>query len=645
MSSFFVLDIRAVPSSKMGRKHISSTAVERSRRGSLDLIGDGLGQTKRRTQIDLEGEFGSPMERTGAASISVIIPTFRRPEMLQALLVSLRAGSRVPDEVLVVDNDPDGSASPVPIEGLHVHVIRAGLGMSLAGARNAGWRASSSDVCLFIDDDNEVEYGAVEALLDACRSSLVGLAGPVIYAGDTGRIWCAGITRSLWTGRTCCILGGETSAPPESSWETDDMPDAFAVPRIILEKLNGFDETRFPIHYDESDFTARIRELGLHNVVVSDAVMRHYGWVGINPGRAMVRAASTHGADRVRQMAISRMRFHTLHSSGIQRLCAIGVFLPIWVALTALGCLGAEAPWRLRLSTAWAVGSGVVAGYREFLMNPPEQKAGGGSRGGGQRLQHDSEQDWAASDTSLGKLVPPTRMLLANIVKNLAFYSGLHRILFYRYDYMFRPRELALLVSYLSETHGLPGPIFEIGCAAGHTTVYLNKHLDDLRDSRSYFCLDTFAGFTKEDIEVEVGRGHDSGRYAFLFRAYRQDWFDQTMENNNIARVTSMQADVNQFDFSPYENISFCLIDVDLMRPVTSALEAVFPRMAAGGIILVDDCAPNRKYDGAYEAYVEFVRKVDSPVDIRYGKLGVIKIPGLPSEESAAGKPGGSSEG
>jgi O-methyltransferase len=238
-----------------------------------------------------------------------------------------------------------------------------------------------------------------------------------------------------------------------------------------------------------------------------------------------------------------------------------------------------------------------------------------------------TEKDWLDSDGVIGSVLPPVRMALANAVKSVAYHTGLHRVLFYRYDYMFRPRELALLVECLTETHGLTGPIFEIGCAAGHTTVVLNKHLDDLEDTRPYLCVDTFSGFTEADVAVEAERGHEPSKYAFLFRAYRKEWFDQTMRNNHIKRVTSIEADVNEFDFSPYEDISFCLVDVDLMRPVAKALREVFPRMAPGGIIVVDDCAPNRKYEGAYQAYLEFTSEKGLPNDVRYGQLGMIYIP------------------
>jgi O-methyltransferase len=231
---------------------------------------------------------------------------------------------------------------------------------------------------------------------------------------------------------------------------------------------------------------------------------------------------------------------------------------------------------------------------------------------------------WAGRVQSVRPIV---RTIVATAGKELAYRTGLHRLLFYRYEYMFRPQHLAFLVAGLTRTQGLPGPVLEIGCAAGHTTVFLNKHLDDLADSRAYVCIDTFAGFTPEDIAVEDERGKNPDLYAFLFRAYRKRWFDRTIANNSISRVVSVQADVNAFDFGPLQHISFCLIDVDLERPVAHSLEQIVPRMAPGGMVVVDDCAPDGKFDGALAGYLAFVEKNGFPVDIREDKLGIIEIP------------------
>ena len=301
-------------------------------------------------------------------SIAVLIPTFRRPEMLQALLVSLSEGTRVPDEVIVVDNDPERSAYPEPIAGLPVRVHHAGLGLSLAGARNAGWRAADAELCIFIDDDNVVERDAIAQLARPFEAPGTGLAAPVIFAGDSGTIWCGGIRRSEWTGLTRCLFRGQSLLPASTaSWPTDDTPDAFAIPRAVLERVKGFDDERFPIHYDEADLGARIRGLGLQTIVIRDARVRHYGWVGISSGHAIVRATASHGVDRGRQMALSRVRFHMLHSRGLQRLSSVTIFIPIWTFVTMAACLRAEASWAVRTTAVRAVAGGIFAGYREGL--------------------------------------------------------------------------------------------------------------------------------------------------------------------------------------------------------------------------------------------------------------------------------------
>ncbi|MGO9854927.1 MAG: glycosyltransferase family 2 protein [Acidimicrobiales bacterium] len=303
-----------------------------------------------------------------------MIPTFRRSEMLNALLRSLREGSRVPDEVIVVDNDPERSANPDPIPGLVVRVVHVGLGLNLAGARNAGWRHADSDLCAFIDDDNVVERNAISELARAFDAADIGFAGPVIYAGDTGLVWCGGIRRSAWTGVTRCLLRGKSVLPSTTTWHTDDMPDALAVPRPVLEAVNGFDDQRFPFYYDEADLATRIRARGWQTIVVRDARVRHYGWVGISPGAAAAQAVAMHSASRARQMGLSRVRFHMRHSRGLRRLSSAGVFIPGWMMWTMAACLLADGSWRDRLATVRAIGAGTFTGYREVLRRP--RKAG-----------------------------------------------------------------------------------------------------------------------------------------------------------------------------------------------------------------------------------------------------------------------------
>ncbi|ABI65979.1 glycosyl transferase, family 2 [Maricaulis maris MCS10] len=102
-------------------------------------------------------------------SVSVILPTFRRPDGLRAALASLMAQSRQPDEIIVVDNDPDGSARTGVANAkavarcavVYVHAERPGV----ANARNAGWAAATGRHVAFLDDDEIASAGWLEALL------------------------------------------------------------------------------------------------------------------------------------------------------------------------------------------------------------------------------------------------------------------------------------------------------------------------------------------------------------------------------------------------------------------------------------------------------------------------------------------------
>ncbi len=77
-------------------------------------------------------------------------------------------------------------------------------------------------------------------------------------------------------------------------------------------------------------------------------------------------------------------------------------------------------------------------------------------------------------------------------VKSAAYYTPLQKLFVHRYTYMFSPERLFFLCQRLTDTKGMPGPVLEIGCAYGQTTVFLNRHLDCLEDSRQYICIDTF---------------------------------------------------------------------------------------------------------------------------------------------------------
>ena len=90
---------------------------------------------------------------------SVIIPTFRRPRLVQAAVESVlsQRGLTVAIEIVVVDNDPERSAQQIvaalarsaPLAVRYVCEPRAGI----SHARNTGIAASGGRYIAFLDDD------------------------------------------------------------------------------------------------------------------------------------------------------------------------------------------------------------------------------------------------------------------------------------------------------------------------------------------------------------------------------------------------------------------------------------------------------------------------------------------------------------
>ena len=93
-----------------------------------------------------------------APRFSVIIPTFRRPEELNQCLTRLANQSHPPEgfEILVIDNDKEGSAEPVAraFQGGRIQVFYyKKFSNNVSEARNLGARFARGQWLAFLDDD------------------------------------------------------------------------------------------------------------------------------------------------------------------------------------------------------------------------------------------------------------------------------------------------------------------------------------------------------------------------------------------------------------------------------------------------------------------------------------------------------------
>jgi glycosyltransferase involved in cell wall biosynthesis len=108
-----------------------------------------------------------------AARVSVVIPCFNLGQYLREALASVEAQTVPPDEVVVID---DGSTDPATKEvlaglgGPRLHVIsipNAGVG----AARNLGARSTTGDYVCFLDADDRLAPGYLEATARALEEN------------------------------------------------------------------------------------------------------------------------------------------------------------------------------------------------------------------------------------------------------------------------------------------------------------------------------------------------------------------------------------------------------------------------------------------------------------------------------------------
>jgi O-methyltransferase len=212
-------------------------------------------------------------------------------------------------------------------------------------------------------------------------------------------------------------------------------------------------------------------------------------------------------------------------------------------------------------------------------------------------------------------------------IKQFAFQIPVVSDLFdYRYEYMFTPAQLAFFCEKIASVADIPGSILEVGCAWGRTTVFLNRYINSLGITVDYYAIDTFSGFTRDDLVSEHAHGRDYW-YNPVFRGNSKTRFDRTMRRNAVKRVTSFQADASTFDYETISPFRMVLIDVDLYRPVLQALNAIYDLVVPGGIIIIDDCMQGGTWEGAYQALMEFTTARGMEPTIVKGKLGVLVKP------------------
>ncbi|MCC6695549.1 MAG: glycosyltransferase family 2 protein [Candidatus Hydrogenedentes bacterium] len=225
-----------------------------------------------------------------SATLSVIIPTWNRRELLVECLESLAAQSRRADQIIVVDDgSADDTAAYVAREWPGVRLVRLERNSGFCVAVNAGIRVAAGDWVFLLNNDMTLEPDCLERLMEAADQGSAAMLAPlVLFHDDPDTIYSAG-DRQRANGR------------PEAIGFRQRL-DVYQFPKMIfgvsggagLYKREVFDRVGpldecFVAYFEDSDLNFRARLAGFEAQFVREAIAYHVGSASLG-GRTWWRA-------------------------------------------------------------------------------------------------------------------------------------------------------------------------------------------------------------------------------------------------------------------------------------------------------------------------------------------------------------------
>jgi GT2 family glycosyltransferase len=211
----------------------------------------------------------------GNATVSAVVVGYdEHPDELREAVDGLRAQSRPPDEILVVDNGTGELAAALEGYAPELRVLRPGANLGYPPAIDYAATRASGDYLFCLNPDARAEPNCLRLLLDAAESDpSVAVAGAQILFPDA-ETTSAGANPLHPTGVS---PSGRYGEPREYGEPRDTIVVSGAcclMRRETFLALGGFVEEFF-LYYDDADFGWRARIAGHRVVFCPEAVARH----------------------------------------------------------------------------------------------------------------------------------------------------------------------------------------------------------------------------------------------------------------------------------------------------------------------------------------------------------------------------------
>ena len=175
--------------------------------------------------------------------------------------------------------------------------------------------------------------------------------------------------------------------------------------------------------------------------------------------------------------------------------------------------------------------------------------------------------------------------------------------------------ELIQAIRYI-ENRRIPGDLVECGVWRGGNLVIAGLLRSQLGFDRQIWAYDTFAGMTAPtDADFKPGEELDvEKKFAGLDRGDRNDWcyaseedvrrnFENRVGSRNLHTIKGPVEETLTKSENLPEQIAILRLDTDFYESTKAELEILYPRLAKGGVLIVDDYG---EWAGARKAVDEY---------------------------------------
>ena len=204
--------------------------------------------------------------------VTVVIPTLAADSTVAECLESLRTQTYRNFEVIVVDNSGKQAARQYASDG--VRVVDNATNVGFGAAINQGWRASTGEFIVALNDDAQATPEWLEELVRVANGDAeIGMVASQVRL-DTERLDSAGMAIA---GDGSSKQQGHGRPPAEWPREREILTpsgSAALYRRAMLEDVGGFDDSFF-LYCEDTDLGLRAAWRGWRAVYAPKAVVMH----------------------------------------------------------------------------------------------------------------------------------------------------------------------------------------------------------------------------------------------------------------------------------------------------------------------------------------------------------------------------------